>query len=53
MTICPSMYTIMIQNLPKKVNKTDLKMWIVDNLKCNPISINIAYNIKDLVNAID
>lgn len=43
--LCPSQYTIMIQNMPmKKLDLSDFKKWIYENLKCVPILINVAYN---------
>ena len=50
--LCPSQYTIMIQNLPMtKLDFYDFKKWIHEKLKCLPISINVAYNTNDFFKA--
>ncbi len=49
--LCPSQYSIMIQNVPKNLDVYDFKKWIYENLKCTPILVNIAYNTNKFVEA--
>lgn len=48
--ICPSLYTIMLQNVPQVDNETLIK-WITQRFGEAPTLINWAYNVDELKNA--
>jgi hypothetical protein len=44
--ICPSNYTIMLQNLPLNLEEEELNVWVEAKFEEKPIFINWAYNVK-------
>lgn len=43
--ICPSLYTVMLQNVPTEITDEELRKWIADRFGETPIMLNWAYNV--------
>ena len=46
--ICPSQYSIMIQNLPSSLTQIELTDWVFKKFEETPVKVNIAYDVSEL-----
>ncbi len=44
--LCPSAYTIMLQNLPNNITEPELREWIIDLFGAEPCKINLSYDLS-------
>lgn len=47
---CPSLYTIMLQNVPN-VSDADLSMWVEERFGKKPVEMNWAFDVEELAKA--